>query len=186
MPPPLWPPVEIEQALQAAARKHGLPVSLLRAVAYVESAFNPRAISDRGALGLMQLMPDTARMYDVDDPMNVQQSANGGAAFLAKLLHAQRGDTLYALQAYNWGPMRLAQAQAAGNQAPVSVKAYAIKVVGLQKLYETMDPNTVQQMEMFANKTGEATLGVGAALFMVLLFVYVTHTGNGRGGGSLW
>lgn len=185
MPPPLWPPPEIENALQAAADRHGLPVSLLRAVAYIESDFNPRAISDRGALGLMQLMPETARRFGVTDPMDPRQSADGGAAFLAHLLKAQQGETLYALQAYNWGPMNLAKAQAAGKHAPISVKAYGVKVVALAKAYDTIasEPNA-KQMELFVEQTkraaGEVTVGFGAAFFVVLLFVYVAHNGGGR------
>ena len=182
MPPPYWPPVEIEFALQAASRKHGVPLSLLRAVAYVESGFDPAAISDKGAVGLMQLMPATAQQYGVMDMRDPKQSADGGAAFLAQLLKAQAGDTIYALQAYNWGPIRWMQAKAQGEQAPIAVKTYALKVVALQKLYDAVEanPKQAQQLELFAQKTGEATLGVGAAIFMLLLFVYVAAPDNGR------
>lgn len=189
MPPPYWPKVEIEFALQAASRAHGVPLSLLRAVAYVESGFDPAAVSDKGAVGLMQLMPDTARQYGVNDLRDAKQNADGGAAFLAQLLKAQQGDTIYALQAYNWGPMRWMQARAKGEQAPLGVKTYALKVVAMQKLYDMVEasPKKIEQLELFANKTGQAGVGVGAALFFVLLFVYFAKAGNGhrRGGADL-
>lgn len=187
MAPPYWPKVEIEFALQAASRKHGVPISLLRAVAYIESGFDPAAVSDKGAVGLMQLMPATAHQYGVTDLKDPRQSADGGAAFLAKLLEAQKGDTAFALQAYHWGPTNFMMAQARGEQAPLSVKTYALKVIALQKLYDMLDanPKPAEQLELFAKKTGEATLGIGAALFFVLLFVYFAHDGNGRRGGGL-
>lgn len=96
------PSPEVSLALHQAADETGVPVELLRAVALVESGYNPRAVSRRGAMGLMQLMPATARRYQVADPYNPRQSALGGARVL-KTLYGRYGNWTQALAAYNWG-----------------------------------------------------------------------------------
>jgi soluble lytic murein transglycosylase-like protein len=89
--------------LDAAAARHGLSAALLRAVAYVESRWNPNAGSGRGAVGLLQLMPGTATSLGVTDRTDPVQNANGGAKFLASL-YQKAGSWPVALAAYNWGP----------------------------------------------------------------------------------
>ena len=85
------------------ARKYGLDPALLKAVARVESDFNPRAVSPKGALGLMQLMPETARIVGVKDPFDPRENLEGAARFLKGLL-MEFGDLRKALAAYNAGP----------------------------------------------------------------------------------
>ncbi len=94
----------VESALTAAARATGLDPALLRAVALVESGGNPRAVSPAGALGLMQLMPSTARALGVSDPFNAFENALAGARFLRELLGRYGGNIDLALAAYNAGP----------------------------------------------------------------------------------
>lgn len=85
------------------AQLNGLSPELVRAVAKVESDFNPDAVSQKGALGLMQLMPETASDLGVSDPFDVQQSLNGGSRYLRQQLD-RFGRLELALAAYNAGP----------------------------------------------------------------------------------
>ena len=94
---------EGKDLFEEVARRHGLDPALLKAVARVESDFNPGAVSPKGALGLMQLMPETARMLGVKDPFNPRENLEGAAIFLKGLL-MEFGDLRKALAAYNAGP----------------------------------------------------------------------------------
>lgn len=93
-----------DAAFEAAAERHDLSVELLKAVARVESAFDPQAVSHAGAQGLMQLMPATARAMGVTDPFDPAQSIEGGARYLRKMLDRFDDDLELALAAYNAGP----------------------------------------------------------------------------------
>jgi soluble lytic murein transglycosylase-like protein len=89
-----------------AAKKYQLPDSFVRSVMKAESGFQPNAVSPKGAIGLMQLMPDTARVLGVD-PRDPHQNAEGGAQYLRQLLARYENDpnqVLLALAAYNAGP----------------------------------------------------------------------------------
>jgi soluble lytic murein transglycosylase-like protein len=97
-------PANIDALLQQASTESGVPMNLLRAVAQTESGFNPRAVSSAGALGIMQLMPDTANGLGVTDPFDPAQNINAGARYLRQQLDAFGGDQRLALAAYNAGP----------------------------------------------------------------------------------
>jgi len=90
--------------IAAAAADFGVEAALLRAVIHAESAFNPMAVSSKGAQGLMQLMPGTAGELGVTDAFDVAQNIRGGARYLAQLLKDFDGDTQLATAAYNAGP----------------------------------------------------------------------------------
>jgi soluble lytic murein transglycosylase-like protein len=94
---------QLAAAISAAARESGIDRSLLHAVVQTESDFNTRAVSPKGALGLMQLMPDTARRYGVTDPMDAAQNLRGGARHLRDLLQMFSNNLELALAAYNAG-----------------------------------------------------------------------------------
>lgn len=90
--------------IAAAAADFGLDSALLHAVIHAESAFNPMAMSNKGAQGLMQLMPDTANDMGVADAFDATQNIRGGARYLAMLLKNFHGDAQLATAAYNAGP----------------------------------------------------------------------------------
>ncbi len=93
--------------IRAAARKNGLDESLIASIISAESNFNPRAVSRRRALGLMQLMPRTAWQYSVRNAFDPAQNVEGGARYFKQLLEQYRGDVTLALAAYNAGPERV-------------------------------------------------------------------------------
>ena len=86
-----------------AARLYQLPESFIRAVMRVESDFNPTVVSRAGAMGLMQLMPKTARSMGVSDPFDARQNIHGGARYLRILANRFKGDLVLTVAAYNAG-----------------------------------------------------------------------------------
>jgi soluble lytic murein transglycosylase-like protein len=89
--------------IEIAAKNVNLPSALLHAVVKVESAYNPKAVSPKGAMGLMQLMPATAKRYGVKDRSDPVANLNGGARYLRDLLTMFNNDLSLALAAYNAG-----------------------------------------------------------------------------------
>jgi soluble lytic murein transglycosylase-like protein len=87
----------------SAAKLTGVDAALLRAVIHAESGFNPRALSYKGAQGLMQLMPSTAFELGVGDAFDPAENISGGARYLAELLRDFKGDVKLAAAAYNAG-----------------------------------------------------------------------------------
>ncbi len=96
-------PASIDSFIQQAAASTGLSPALLKAVATVESGGNPAAVSSAGAIGVMQLMPQTADSLGVD-PYNAGQNIMGGAEYLKSLVDTFHGDLPLAVAAYNAGP----------------------------------------------------------------------------------
>lgn len=89
--------------IERVARENGVAPELIKAVALVESGFDPHAVSPKGAQGLMQLMPATARQYGVRDAFDPLQNLRAGTIHLRKLLEEFDGDVVLALAAYNAG-----------------------------------------------------------------------------------
>jgi len=105
VPPKVEAPLPVRDTrtlVRDAAIRSGLPPTLVESVARVESALRPEAVSPKGALGVMQLMPATARMLDAD-PHDTAQNINAGARLLRELLIKYGGDVVKALSAYNAG-----------------------------------------------------------------------------------
>lgn len=101
--------LELRAAIQEAARAYDLDPNLLAAMAFKESTFNPRAVSRRGAQGILQLMPRTARALGVRDSFDTRQNVFGGALYIRQLLDRFHGDLDLALASYNLGPERIAR-----------------------------------------------------------------------------
>ena len=93
----------IAEAVERAATQHSLPPELIHSVIKVESNYNPTAVSPKGALGLMQLIPATARRFGVVDAFDPADNIQGGARYLRYLLDLYRGDYPLALAVYNAG-----------------------------------------------------------------------------------
>ena len=93
-----------DDVIEAHASRSGVRAGLIRAVIQVESAFNPRAVSSKGAMGLMQLMPATARQFGVSDAFDPSENVRAGVAYLRQLLDRYSGNERLALAAYNAGP----------------------------------------------------------------------------------
>jgi len=102
-PPPHLRFDDFAAEIAAASHTWGVEVHLVRAVIHAESAFNPRALSPKGAQGLMQLMPATAARFQVEDPFDPVQNIEGGVQYLAWLLDRFEGDVRLATAAYNAG-----------------------------------------------------------------------------------
>ncbi len=97
---------QIEKWVQEAAKKHEVDPNLIKAMMKAESSFDPKAVSEKGAQGLMQLMPGTAKDMEVTDPFDPKQNIGGGAKYIAQQLK-EFGSLEKALAAYNAGPSRV-------------------------------------------------------------------------------
>ncbi|HTE14209.1 MAG TPA: transglycosylase SLT domain-containing protein [Burkholderiales bacterium] len=146
-------PVNAERRAQFApliakvAREHDLDVSLLHAIITVESGYNPQAKSPAGAIGLMQLMPDTAARYAVKDIWDPLQNLQGGARYLRFLLGLFKNNLDLTLAAYNAGEAAVMQA---GNKIPnyAETRAYVPSVLTQYQHY-----NKLPAMEVVPDST---------------------------------
>lgn len=105
----------IESYIREAADRYNVDPLLVRAVIKVESDFDHRAVSQKGAIGLMQLMPETASDLRVHDPFDPRANIMGGTCYLGKMISRFDGNLSLGLAAYNAGPTRVAMAR---NQVP--------------------------------------------------------------------
>jgi len=103
------PAEQLNGIITGAAQKEKVNFDLIKAVVEEESAARPCAVSFRGAEGLMQLMPETAEQFEVQDPFDPKQNIDAGAKLLRLLLSKYDGDLTLALSAYNAGPARVDQ-----------------------------------------------------------------------------
>ena len=122
--------------IQAAAKANNVDAALIRAVISVESGYNPSAVSKGGAVGLMQLMPETAKRYKVTNRHDPEQNIHGGAKHLRDLLRKFNNDLNLTIAAYNAGEQAVVKH---GNRIPPyrETLAYVPKVMKFYKQYST-------------------------------------------------
>lgn len=100
-----WKNIEsYDDVIAEAARQNGLSFSLLKALIHVESYFNPKAVSNKGAMGLCQIMPQNLEQLEIGDPFDPWENIMGGARYLKAMLNRFDGKLPLALAAYNAGP----------------------------------------------------------------------------------
>ncbi|MFZ0278874.1 MAG: lytic transglycosylase domain-containing protein [Candidatus Sulfotelmatobacter sp.] len=126
---PTASPGDIDSAIEAAAARHNVDPNLVRAVVKVESNFNPNAVSRKGAMGLMQLMPSTARQLKVRNPFDPAQNVDAGVRHLKQLLESYDGDIKLTLAAYNAGAG--AVARSSGVPAYAETQNYVRRITNL-------------------------------------------------------
>ena len=123
---------ELRRKVSRSADKYNIDEELIRAVIQVESGWKRDAVSVKGAMGLMQLMPRTAAMLGVEDAFDPEQNIEGGVKYLAQLTDKYRGDVEMALAAYNAGPTRV---DAAGGAPFQETARYVRNVMALYHRY---------------------------------------------------
>jgi soluble lytic murein transglycosylase-like protein len=128
---------DFDDHIETAAKRYRIPPSLLRAVMHAESNFDPGAVSPKGAAGLMQLMPDTAREMYVKDIFEPRDNIEGGARYLRVLANQFDGDMVKMVAAYNAGPDAVNRF---GGQIPPypETQAYVRKVLQLYFQYKEL------------------------------------------------
>lgn len=128
-------PEEYEHLIKNCADKYGVSPSLVKAVIHAESGYNPNAVSSKGASGLMQLMPATAKSLKVADRFNPKDNVEGGVKYLRFLLDTFRGDVSLALAAYNAGLSNVAKY---GGIPPFNeTRTYVNRVLSYMQTYQS-------------------------------------------------
>ncbi len=132
-----WRPRDVslfDQHLREACERYRIPIELARAVLASESNFNPHAVSHAGAMGLMQLMPETAVTMYVDDILDPRENIHGGVRYLRVLTNEFEGDLVKVIAAYNAGPGAVKRAGGVPNIA--ETQEYVKRVMRLYKEYK--------------------------------------------------
>jgi soluble lytic murein transglycosylase-like protein len=128
-------PAEFDSIINSCALEYGVDKSLIKAVIHAESGYDPNAVSSKGASGLMQLMPKTAKSLNVANSFDPADNIRGGVRYLKFLLDTFRGDVALALAAYNAGLSRVAQY---GGVPPYEeTRNYVAKVLNYKRSYQS-------------------------------------------------
>lgn len=124
--PAATPPDRLDRIVREAAARHDLDPALVKAVISTESGWNPQAVSRKGAVGLMQLIPTTAQRYGAENPFDPAQNVEAGTTYLRSLLDRYDGDLTKSLAAYNAGEHAVDQSR--GLPAYRETRQYVRKV----------------------------------------------------------
>jgi soluble lytic murein transglycosylase-like protein len=132
-------PAEYEQIISACSTKYGVNSCLIKAVIHAESGYNPNAVSRKGASGLMQHMPGTARSLKVSNSFDPKDNVEGGVKYLRFLLDTFRGDVSLAVAAYNAGLNKVARY---GGIPPYNeTRTYVNRVLAYMQTYQSNQAN---------------------------------------------
>lgn len=120
---------ELRKLVHAVSAEHGVDPKLIDALVVIESGYDPRAVSLKGAMGLMQLMPETARRLNVDNPFNPAENVRGGVREFSRLVRRYSGNLQLALAAYNAGEGAVSRYQ--GVPPFPETRSYVAKILSL-------------------------------------------------------
>ena len=120
-------PQTLDQVITTTSQRHRIDPDLISSVIHAESNFNPRAVSNKGAQGLMQIMPQTASQLGLKDAFDPKDNVEGGTRYLRELLERYNFDLIKALAAYNAGPRRVEQYR--GVPPYQETRAYVARIV---------------------------------------------------------
>lgn len=123
----------IDAAISKASAEYGINENLIRSIIKVESSFQPFSLSISGAMGLMQLMPETAKWMSVTNPYDIDQNISGGTRYFRDQLARFDGDIELALAAYNKGP----NAVKSNGGVPEEARAYVQRVLKYYQMYNS-------------------------------------------------
>lgn len=126
---------DYDYIIESKSSKYNIEPAIIRAVITAESNWDPRAVSHKGAIGLMQLMPDTAKDMEISNPFDPEDNIEGGTRYLRWLLNKFDGNLDLALAAYNAGPTRVEQS--GGIPAITETRKY---VQNVNKIYKGSSP----------------------------------------------
>ena len=127
-------PKDLNSIIIQAAERHHVEAELIMAMVMVESGYNTTAVSDSGALGLMQLMPKTAQALGVEDCFDPEENINGGVRYFQRLKKRFKGNIVLALAAYHAGPTRVRRC--GGIQELGGTKQYIMRVMEFYQHYK--------------------------------------------------
>jgi soluble lytic murein transglycosylase-like protein len=151
---------QFDASINEHSRRMGVSADLVRAVIQVESAFNPTAVSNKGAMGLMQLMPATALELGVSNPFEPDQNIRGGVAYLKRLLDRYNQKVELALAAYNAG---MGNVEKYGDVPPFQeTRNYVKKITGAaptappNSIYKWMEVVNGKPVTRYSNKPPES------------------------------
>jgi soluble lytic murein transglycosylase-like protein len=148
--------VNIDAAIEEAAARHNVDPNLVRAVVKVESNFNPNAVSRKGAMGLMQLMPSTARQLKVADPFDPAQNVDAGVRELKRLLENYGGDIKLTLAAYNAGAGAVARSSGVPHYA--ETQSYVRRITNLYYNGVSFEPRTTMHNPVTVQRDARGVL----------------------------
>lgn len=148
---------ELDSIIEETARRHDVDPNLVRSLIKVESNFNAQAVSPKGAMGLMQLMPGTARTLNVSNPFDPQQNVDAGVRHLKHLLQDFNGDVKLSLAAYNAGAGAVARSK--GVPPYAETRNYVKRITALYGDHGKLLTGTVAApIHVFRDSSGVLTI----------------------------